>query len=198
MLPAPGFHHLHLNSVDPDAAIAFYVEQFPTSAKASWGGFPALAAPNDVLVLFTTGRRRATDLAADRALAFRLACHRHPEEPRHLQASRRGSSSCRSTPRTRAARSSSAATPGRARAACPGARRRRSPRPRPTASSRLAAAGSGTCRVPTMRWSNMPATIRPSASTTCTCSRTIRSARRSGIRSTSTRRCSPGAPVRPG
>jgi catechol 2,3-dioxygenase-like lactoylglutathione lyase family enzyme len=53
MLPAPGFHHLHLNSVDPEAAIAFYVEQFPTGAKARWGGLPALAAPNNVLVLFT-------------------------------------------------------------------------------------------------------------------------------------------------
>ncbi|PYN82498.1 MAG: hypothetical protein DMD96_05815 [Candidatus Rokuibacteriota bacterium] len=53
MLPAPGFHHLHLNSVDPDAAIDFYVRQFPTSDKASWGGLPALAAPNNVLVLFT-------------------------------------------------------------------------------------------------------------------------------------------------
>jgi hypothetical protein len=53
MLAAPGFHHLHLNSVDPDAAIDFYVRQFPTSAKTSWGGLPALAAPNDVLVLFT-------------------------------------------------------------------------------------------------------------------------------------------------
>ncbi|MGH7388745.1 MAG: VOC family protein [Candidatus Rokuibacteriota bacterium] len=53
MLPAPSFHHLHLNSVDPDAAIDFYVRQFPTSARASWGGLPALAAPNDVLVLFT-------------------------------------------------------------------------------------------------------------------------------------------------
>ena len=53
MLPAPGFHHLHLNSVDPDAAIDFYLRQFATSAKASWGGLPALAAPNDVLVLFT-------------------------------------------------------------------------------------------------------------------------------------------------
>jgi catechol 2,3-dioxygenase-like lactoylglutathione lyase family enzyme len=53
MLPVPGFHHLHLNSVDPDAAIDFYVRQFPTSAKASWGGLPALAAPNNVLVLFT-------------------------------------------------------------------------------------------------------------------------------------------------
>jgi len=53
MLPAPRFHHLHLNSVDPDAAIDFYVRQFPTSAMASWAGLPALTAPNDVLVLFT-------------------------------------------------------------------------------------------------------------------------------------------------
>ena len=52
-LPAPGFHHLHLNSVDPDAAIAFYVRQFPRSRPTRWGGLPALAAPNDVLVLFT-------------------------------------------------------------------------------------------------------------------------------------------------
>jgi catechol 2,3-dioxygenase-like lactoylglutathione lyase family enzyme len=53
MLPAPGFHHLHLNSVDPDAAIDFYVRHFPRSAKTRWGGLPALAAPNDVLILFT-------------------------------------------------------------------------------------------------------------------------------------------------
>jgi catechol 2,3-dioxygenase-like lactoylglutathione lyase family enzyme len=52
-LPAPGFHHLHLNSVDPEAAIAFYVRQFPRSRPMTWGGRPALAAPNDVLVLFT-------------------------------------------------------------------------------------------------------------------------------------------------
>ena len=49
----PGFHHLHLNSVDPVAAIDFYVRQFPTSKATSWGGLPALACPNDVLVLFT-------------------------------------------------------------------------------------------------------------------------------------------------
>ena len=53
MLPTPGFHHLHLNSVDPDAAVEFYTKQFPTTAKTSWGGLPALAAPNNVLVLFT-------------------------------------------------------------------------------------------------------------------------------------------------
>jgi catechol 2,3-dioxygenase-like lactoylglutathione lyase family enzyme len=51
-LRAPGFHHLHLNSTDPDAAIDFYVRQFPRSTKTRWGGLPALACPNDVLVLF--------------------------------------------------------------------------------------------------------------------------------------------------
>ena len=42
MLPTPGFHHLHLNSVDPDAAIDWYVRQFPSCTKGEWGGFPAL------------------------------------------------------------------------------------------------------------------------------------------------------------
>jgi catechol 2,3-dioxygenase-like lactoylglutathione lyase family enzyme len=53
MLPAPGFHHLHLNSVDPDAAIAFYTRHFPTTSKTSWAGFPALKSPSNVLLLFT-------------------------------------------------------------------------------------------------------------------------------------------------
>ncbi len=53
MLATPGFHHLHLNSVDPERAIGFYARQFPSTAKAGWGGFPALKSPNDVLVLFT-------------------------------------------------------------------------------------------------------------------------------------------------
>ena len=52
MLPAPGFHHLHLNSVDPDAAIDFYIRQFPTSSKTTWGGLPALKAMTNVLILF--------------------------------------------------------------------------------------------------------------------------------------------------
>jgi catechol 2,3-dioxygenase-like lactoylglutathione lyase family enzyme len=52
MLPSPRFHHLRLNSVDPDAAIDFYTRQFPSTAKASWGGLAALKSPNDVMVLF--------------------------------------------------------------------------------------------------------------------------------------------------
>lgn len=52
-LPAPGFHHLHLNSMNPDAAIAFYAKAFPTTSKTAWDGMPALKSPNNVLVLFT-------------------------------------------------------------------------------------------------------------------------------------------------
>ena len=51
-LPTPGFHHLHLNSVDPDAAIDFYVRRFPSTKKGSWGGHKALFSPNDVMILF--------------------------------------------------------------------------------------------------------------------------------------------------
>jgi len=52
-LPAPGFHHLHLNSMNPDKAIDFYVRAFPSTSKSTWGGLPALKSPNNVLVLFT-------------------------------------------------------------------------------------------------------------------------------------------------
>jgi catechol 2,3-dioxygenase-like lactoylglutathione lyase family enzyme len=52
MLATPGFHHLHLRSVDPDAAIDFYTRQFPSTHKGSWGGHPALFSPNDVMLLF--------------------------------------------------------------------------------------------------------------------------------------------------
>jgi len=51
-LPVPGFHHLHLNSTDPDAAIDFYIRQFPSTSKSSFAGYPALKA-GSVYVLFT-------------------------------------------------------------------------------------------------------------------------------------------------
>lgn len=52
MLPAPRFHHLHLRSTNPAAAIGFYARQFPTASSGSWGGFTALLSPNDVMILF--------------------------------------------------------------------------------------------------------------------------------------------------
>jgi catechol 2,3-dioxygenase-like lactoylglutathione lyase family enzyme len=51
-LPSPIFHHLHLNSVNPDAAINFYTREFPSTSKAGWGGLQALKSPNDVMILF--------------------------------------------------------------------------------------------------------------------------------------------------
>jgi catechol 2,3-dioxygenase-like lactoylglutathione lyase family enzyme len=53
VLTTPSFHHLHLNSLDPDAAINFYTEQFATTSRTMWGGLPALQSPNNVLILFT-------------------------------------------------------------------------------------------------------------------------------------------------
>lgn len=52
MLSAPRFHHLHLRSIDPTAAISFYTRQFPSSSSGSWGGMPALLCANDVMILF--------------------------------------------------------------------------------------------------------------------------------------------------
>jgi catechol 2,3-dioxygenase-like lactoylglutathione lyase family enzyme len=51
-LPTPGFHHLHLNSANPEAAIAFYATQFPSTSRATFAGQPALHSPNNVWVLF--------------------------------------------------------------------------------------------------------------------------------------------------
>ncbi len=50
-LPAPHFHHLHLNSTHPEAAIDFYTKQFPSTSKTAFDGAPALKSGN-VLILF--------------------------------------------------------------------------------------------------------------------------------------------------
>ena len=52
MLPTLSFHHLHLNSVDPDAAIGFYTGQFASTSRTTWNGQPALDCGDGVLVLF--------------------------------------------------------------------------------------------------------------------------------------------------
>jgi catechol 2,3-dioxygenase-like lactoylglutathione lyase family enzyme len=39
--------------VNPDAAIDFYLRQFASTAKATWGGMPALESPNNAMVLFS-------------------------------------------------------------------------------------------------------------------------------------------------
>ena len=51
-LAPPKFHHLHLNTVNPEAAISFYTREFPSTSKGEWGGLPALKSPNEVMILF--------------------------------------------------------------------------------------------------------------------------------------------------
>ena len=52
-LATPGFHHLHLASMNPEVTIAFYTKAFPSTSQTTWGRLPALRSPNNVLVLFT-------------------------------------------------------------------------------------------------------------------------------------------------
>jgi catechol 2,3-dioxygenase-like lactoylglutathione lyase family enzyme len=51
-LSKPHFHHITLNSTDPDAAIAFYMRQFANTSKTTWQGLPALHAPTNMYILF--------------------------------------------------------------------------------------------------------------------------------------------------
>lgn len=51
-LRTPVFHHLHLNSVNPDTAIEFYTKAIPSTSRTTFAGQPALKSPNNVLVLF--------------------------------------------------------------------------------------------------------------------------------------------------
>ncbi len=71
-LPPPRFHHLELNTRDPDAAIAFYVKQFPVTSKTSWEGKPALSSPDNVLIVFNRVAAAPTRSQCHRLLAFRL------------------------------------------------------------------------------------------------------------------------------
>jgi catechol 2,3-dioxygenase-like lactoylglutathione lyase family enzyme len=66
-LPAPSFHHLHLNSVNPDAAVDFYARAFPATSKTTFAGQPALQSANNVLVLFN---KVATPPATQPTTAF--------------------------------------------------------------------------------------------------------------------------------
>ena len=52
-LPSPGFHHLHMNSANPQAAIDEFLTIYPASAKVTVAGFEGLRTANDVYMLFT-------------------------------------------------------------------------------------------------------------------------------------------------
>jgi catechol 2,3-dioxygenase-like lactoylglutathione lyase family enzyme len=51
-LDTPGFHHLHLNATDPESAVAFYTQQFPSTTRTTFAGAPAVQS-GQMLLLFT-------------------------------------------------------------------------------------------------------------------------------------------------
>ena len=50
-LPAPTFHHLHLNSVDPERSLAWYRAYWPEGTVTTHAGFPAFY--DDIYLLYT-------------------------------------------------------------------------------------------------------------------------------------------------
>jgi hypothetical protein len=52
-LPSPAFHHIHMNSVNPTAAVAEFLAIYPGSEKVTVAGFEGLRTANDVYMLFT-------------------------------------------------------------------------------------------------------------------------------------------------
>lgn len=45
-----GFHHVHLNAVDPERSIAFYTRSFPQTRRTQVAGWPALRSENAFLL----------------------------------------------------------------------------------------------------------------------------------------------------
>ena len=42
MLPAPVFHHIHINSVDPERSLEWYSTYWPQGTVTTYAGFPAI------------------------------------------------------------------------------------------------------------------------------------------------------------
>ena len=64
-LPPPSFHHLMLNTVDPEAAIAFYTKAFPSTKRTTWAGYPAILVVGLALGAASAG---AADSAAPKSV----------------------------------------------------------------------------------------------------------------------------------
>jgi len=71
-LPAPHFHHLHLNSTNPDKAIDFYTREFPSTVKSVVAGLPALKS-GGVYLLFN--RVKAPPLMGPQSAIWHFGWH---------------------------------------------------------------------------------------------------------------------------
>ncbi len=83
-LPMPTFHHIHLNSVNPEASLDWYAQFWPRGERTTLGGFPAFH--DEIYLLYTKvaragawrlRREAAARGSAERVLDLRLDLHRH-------------------------------------------------------------------------------------------------------------------------
>src|SRR5262245_57211931 len=52
-LPAPKYHHIHINSTNPERALEWYAKYWPEGRKTTVAGFPAFYGGNDLHLLYT-------------------------------------------------------------------------------------------------------------------------------------------------
>jgi hypothetical protein len=65
-LPMPKYHHIHLNSLNPNASLDWYAAYWPAGRKTTVAGFPAFQG-GDLYLLYTKGSKQAPG-AFDRKL----------------------------------------------------------------------------------------------------------------------------------
>jgi catechol 2,3-dioxygenase-like lactoylglutathione lyase family enzyme len=58
-IPAPAFHHIHINSVDPERALNWYAQYWPQGRKTTFAGFPAFADEKGFYLLYTKVAKQA-------------------------------------------------------------------------------------------------------------------------------------------
>jgi len=58
-LPAPAFHHIHLNSTSPEQSLAWYAQYWPKGRKTTYAGFPAFTDGQGFYLLYTQVPRQA-------------------------------------------------------------------------------------------------------------------------------------------
>src|SRR5689334_7914401 len=58
-LPQPTFHHIHLNSINPEKSIAWYGQYWPKGQKTTLAGFPAFTDNQGFYLLYTKVAKQA-------------------------------------------------------------------------------------------------------------------------------------------
>jgi catechol 2,3-dioxygenase-like lactoylglutathione lyase family enzyme len=58
-LPQPKFHHIHINSVDPDKSLEWYAQYWPKGKKITFAGFPAFTDNEGFYLLYTKVAKQA-------------------------------------------------------------------------------------------------------------------------------------------